>query len=494
MSAPDTSAYILATQDTADLPNSRIIEGGTGIAIEDTGPGGAITVSVSQTVAALENLSDGATGYLVKTGANTISTASITSSSNTITVTNGNGVAGNTNIDVIADTTVQQTIVSLNGVEQATRPQLNFIPGTGAGITIVDNPGDNAVDITVTSTGSDAANWSEYPATQNVSFGGFNITGVSKASIGYAGLTNSGNFGLNLAQTVEQENACIWMQNADLPSIEASADGVTLSANNNGLVLTNSSANHYVPVTDDNSISNGDLLVGTSAGIFATVPVGTAGQVLTSNGTTVEWTTSGSGGAPSDATYIVQTPNSGLSNEQALSLLSTGLVKVTTETGVLSTAVAGTDYVAPSTAITALNNLSAPAVGDLVLGVADGLFSNLAIGASGQVLASNGTTAQWTTAPAQAFEVSYDSIEGATLSVLPLKQYIITASPGSSQPVLQLDIPAQPDGSWLYVQLTAASTSTLEVYAGATLVTTISDADNIPHYFIRSNGEWFKAY
>ena len=53
-------------------------------------------------------------------------------------------------------------------------------------------------------------------------------------------------------------------------------------------------------------------------------------------------------GAPADATYIVQTANGSLSAEQVLSLLSTGLVKVTTGTGVLSTATAGTDYLAPA--------------------------------------------------------------------------------------------------------------------------------------------------
>lgn len=53
-----------------------------------------------------------------------------------------------------------------------------------------------------------------------------------------------------------------------------------------------------------------------------------------------------SSGAPSDATYIVQTANAGLSAEQALSSLSTGVVKVTNGTGVLSTAVANTDYAA----------------------------------------------------------------------------------------------------------------------------------------------------
>lgn len=42
------------------------------------------------------------------------------------------------------------------------------------------------------------------------------------------------------------------------------------------------------------------------------------------------------GNAPADATYITQTASSGLSAEQALSSLSTGLMKVTTATGVIS--------------------------------------------------------------------------------------------------------------------------------------------------------------
>src|SRR5258706_11686006 len=48
----------------------------------------------------------------------------------------------------------------------------------------------------------------------------------------------------------------------------------------------------------------------------------------------------GTSGAPSDATYITQTPNSTLTNEQALSTLATGILKNTTTTGVLSIATA----------------------------------------------------------------------------------------------------------------------------------------------------------
>lgn len=52
--------------------------------------------------------------------------------------------------------------------------------------------------------------------------------------------------------------------------------------------------------------------------------------------------------APVGATYITQTTNGTLTNEQALGSLSTGIVKNTTTTGVLSIAAAGTDYLAPA--------------------------------------------------------------------------------------------------------------------------------------------------
>lgn len=71
------------------------------------------------------------------------------------------------------------------------------------------------------------------------------------------------------------------------------------------------------------------------------------GEVLTYSAG--EWINApgGGGGAPTVATYITQTPNADLTNEQALSLLSTGILKSTTGTGVISIASQGTDYYAP---------------------------------------------------------------------------------------------------------------------------------------------------
>lgn len=67
------------------------------------------------------------------------------------------------------------------------------------------------------------------------------------------------------------------------------------------------------------------------------------------------------GGAPTDATYITQTANGTLSAEQALGSLATGILKNTTTTGVLSIAVAGTDYQAADAELAALAGLTSAA-------------------------------------------------------------------------------------------------------------------------------------
>jgi len=48
--------------------------------------------------------------------------------------------------------------------------------------------------------------------------------------------------------------------------------------------------------------------------------------------------------APKEATYLVQTASGSLTNEQALSALTTGMMYITNGTGVVSTATDGTDY------------------------------------------------------------------------------------------------------------------------------------------------------
>ncbi len=60
------------------------------------------------------------------------------------------------------------------------------------------------------------------------------------------------------------------------------------------------------------------------------------------------WATVAGGGAPTTSKYLLQQADASLPNAQAVNALATGIVKVTTGTGVLSTAAAGTDYGPPT--------------------------------------------------------------------------------------------------------------------------------------------------
>ncbi len=74
------------------------------------------------------------------------------------------------------------------------------------------------------------------------------------------------------------------------------------------------------------------------------------------------WTafTSAVTGAPSGARFIIQQPNSSLPNAQSLSALTTGILKSTTGTGVLTTAVANTDFPSNSARYIVSTATSAP--------------------------------------------------------------------------------------------------------------------------------------
>lgn len=91
--------------------------------------------------------------------------------------------------------------------------------------------------------------------------------------------------------------------------------------------------------------SVGDLYVqGDASGVNQVI-----WRKVTGTATTTGW--QATGGAPADATYILQTADPALAEAQALSALATGLVKNTTGTGVLGIAEPDVDYVGPTSVI-----------------------------------------------------------------------------------------------------------------------------------------------
>lgn len=135
-------------------------------------------------------------------------------------------------------------------------------------------------------------------------------------------------------------------------------------------------------ITGQLSVANGGTGQSTANAAFnALAPSQTSqsGKYLSTNGVDTAWSTLPT--APSAlATYIVQTSTNAPTNAQILASLSTGLVKVTTTTGILSTAVAGTDYLSPTGNGSALTGLTSSQItGNFPESQVTNLVSDLAL-------------------------------------------------------------------------------------------------------------------
>ena len=182
-------------------------------------------------------------------------------------------------------------------------------------------------------------------------------------------------------------------------------------------VTTNTSGVYTTGVVNGSTISVGTsvianttrLTIGTAVGLQANGGIGTAGQLLTSNGTTIYWSTPAASVAGSNTQ--IQFNNSGtLAGDAGLTYnittdtLSTNAILVTTSINAASYTV-GTSTTANTTGVftTGTVNGATISVGTsvvantsrLALGTAVGLQANGSIGTTGQVLTSNGTTVYW---------------------------------------------------------------------------------------------------
>lgn len=138
-----TATYLVQTA-TPSLPNSLVIQTSPGILA--TPAAGNITFAPGGQLAGLQALNT--TGFMVLTAGTNYATRTIVTDGS-ISLTNGDGIAGNPSLGVIADTTVQKVNVKLNTVTTSTRSNLNFIPGPNIGINVIDNIGTLSSDITI---------------------------------------------------------------------------------------------------------------------------------------------------------------------------------------------------------------------------------------------------------------------------------------------------------------------------------------------------------
>lgn len=443
MALPNDGSFIVVA-NSVDIPQGRQIAPGLGIQIGDTGPLGFIVISVDDFVGSLQNIgSDGPSGFLCQTTTNTAASRTLASDAS-ILITNPAGVAGNPSLSVVANSTVQKIIVGLSGSAQSTASGLNFVPGTGIGITAVSS--SFGTDVTISSTLAASPTLGTLLLGNGSAFVALPIGSASqvlKVSGGTAVWSSDTGF------TNPMTNA------GDMIYGGVSGVATRLPIGTAGQVLKVSGGN---PVwSSDTGFANpmttlGDIMIAGALGAPTRLAIGSAGQGLIVTAGSPAWGAI----APGNATYITQTASGGLTNEQVLGSLATGILKNTTTTGVLSIASPNGDYYSsatmlgvfintltvggaaqalyafyanaggssasfamdtstqavpvPNVGIISMNNskvlhftnnvadyavaFGLAATGSIPLG-SSGAYSDLTIGSSGTALLSNGTTAAW---------------------------------------------------------------------------------------------------
>ena len=150
--ASQTGYSYLTVNQEPSLANSRSLQGGTGIGLTDGGAQNPLTISLNGASGSLEGAG---TGFISKTGGSNVVARTFTAVGGGISVTNGNGVAGNPQISAAG---VLQQIVDLTGTGflalnntssvtmlqiQGTANQINVASGAGPSdptISISSNP------------------------------------------------------------------------------------------------------------------------------------------------------------------------------------------------------------------------------------------------------------------------------------------------------------------------------------------------------------------
>ncbi len=358
--APSTNPYILVNDDPTNLPNGRalVAAADSGLLTVDGGPAADFTLTTTSLLGSLQALSTTG-GILVSIGDGTAAARQITSTDGSMNINYPTGVGGDIDLAVVDDTSLQKAVYSIGGSTVGVRKQLNLIAGPNVGLSGVDNAGLNRVDITI---GANASPQEAYYILQRPNAALYNAQSLINLSGGL------------LKNTLSTGVLTIGVPDVDYQS--ASQNLIDISALSPTL---------------------GRMYVGNGSHIVAMDP-GSDGYVLTSDAGGLVWSLAGSG-APVNATYITQTPDVTLFDSQALSLNATGLMKSTTGTGVVTTAVQGTDYWKPGgTPVNAASGgtgQSAYTTGDTLYASGTTALSKLGIGTTGQVQVVSSGVPSW---------------------------------------------------------------------------------------------------
>ena len=363
--SPVQTQTFLTLNNEPTLNNSRYLSTDANLSLTDGGAQSFLRINLAGAAASLNSSGN---GFQVKTGLSTVTSRTITTATNGVSISNGDGVSGNPAISLTGQVLSLANasgagLVALpnNGTVTprsivGTASEIDVADGDGAAnnptVGLSDNPvvpGSEGIVVPVGNTGSRAAvpfNGTIRYNTDTATFEGYTnnswnsiAAGVGVSSInvsgGTTGLTTSG---------------------GPVTTTGVITIGGTLITSNGGTGLS--------------SYTAGDTVYYASGTSFSKLPIGTNGQVMTSTGSAPQWTTlSGVAVTTFSAGTTGFTPNSATSGAVTLS-------------GTLITSNGGT-------------GLSSYTAGDITYYASGTAFSKLAIGTANQVLASTGTAPNW---------------------------------------------------------------------------------------------------
>ena len=336
--SPTQTQTFLTVGAQASLPNSRYIGGGLGIGSSDGGAQELYSLYLNGTSGSLEN---SATGIIVKSGVNTITSRLIAAGTTGLSVANGNGISGNptlslTGLALSAATLSGSGIVSVVGGSYYQQVQLtgatdqisiaNPNGGSNPVFSIANNPalpGSSAVTLPRGSTsdrisvpitgmlryntqtevfeGYTNTGWNSFSVTGGVtSFNagttGFTPSTATTGAITLGGILNVANGGTGvgtLTGYVKGNGTSVMTASATIPTTDLSGTITNAQLANSAITINGSSVSLggsiTVTATASNALTIGTGLSGTSyngstavtIAIDSTVATLTGSQVLT---------------------------------------------------------------------------------------------------------------------------------------------------------------------------------------------------------------------